>query len=55
VATETSPVRDVLRTTGPFVAAVVVLYIALRSEWRDRRRQRDLRLLFDPATDDVEE
>jgi hypothetical protein len=54
VADETPLVLDVLRTAGPFVAAVVALYIALRSERRERRRQPDLRLLFDSATDDVE-
>lgn len=54
MADEIPPVLDVLRAAGPFVAAVVALYIALRSERRERRRQPDLRLLFDPATDDVE-
>jgi hypothetical protein len=54
VADETPLLLDVLRAAGPFVAAVVALYIALWSERRERRRQPDLRLLFDPATDDVE-
>jgi hypothetical protein len=54
VADETPLALEVLRTAGPFVAAVVALYIAFRSERRDRRRQPDLRLLFDPATDDIE-
>jgi hypothetical protein len=54
MAGDTPLVLDVLRAAGPFVAAVVALYIALWSERRERRRQPDLRLLFDPATDDVE-
>jgi len=54
VANETPLALEVLRTAGPFVAAVVALYIALRSERREHRREPDLRLLFDPATDDFE-
>jgi hypothetical protein len=54
VADGTPFVLDLLRAAGPFVAAAAALYIALRAEHRDRRRQPDLRLMFDPTTDDVE-
>jgi hypothetical protein len=54
VADTTSDVLEVLRATGPFIAAAVALGIASWSGYRERRRRPELRLLFDPATDDVD-
>jgi hypothetical protein len=45
---------QLVQALGTFSAAVVALYIALRAESRESRRQPRLRLLFDADTDDFE-
>lgn len=50
----TTSALDIARAAGPFVAAVVALYIALRSEWREHRKRPELSLRYDHASDDFE-
>lgn len=45
---------EVLQVVAPFSAAAAALFIALRTESRERRRQPRLQLLFDPESDDFE-
>ena len=51
-ADDTPLALELLRSLGPFVAAAVALYIAFRSERRQRRERPELRLIYEHKTSD---